>query len=48
MSDENVNSGAEVVGRGSILVWTFRDAKVVSATLYQDREEALAAVGLPR
>jgi ketosteroid isomerase-like protein len=40
-------SGAEVVGRGSILVWTFRDARVISATLYQDRDEALAAVRQP-
>ena len=40
-------SGAVVEGRGSVLVWTFRDGKVVSATLYQHRDEALAAVGLP-
>ena len=36
-----------VEGRGSMLVWTFRDGKVVSATLYQQRDEALAAVDLP-
>jgi len=40
-------SGAVVEGRGSLLVWTFRDGKVVSATLYQRRDEALAAVDLP-
>jgi ketosteroid isomerase-like protein len=40
-------SGAVVEGRGSLLVWTFRDGKVVSATLYQQRAEALAAVDLP-
>jgi ketosteroid isomerase-like protein len=39
-------SGAEVEGRGSVLVWTFRGGKVVEATLYQTREEALEAVGL--
>jgi ketosteroid isomerase-like protein len=38
-------SGAEVEGPGSVLVWTLRDDKIVSATLYQDRDEALAAVG---
>lgn len=41
------SSGVEVEGRGSILVWSFRDGKVISATLYQDRDEALAAVGQP-
>jgi ketosteroid isomerase-like protein len=39
-------SGAVVEGRGSVLVWTFRDGKVISATLYQQRTEALEAVGL--
>ena len=38
-------SGAVVEGRGSVLVWTFRDGRVVSATLYQGRAEALGAVG---
>ena len=40
-------SGAVVEGRGSVLVWTFRDGRVASAALYQDRDEALAAVGPP-
>jgi ketosteroid isomerase-like protein len=39
-------SGAIVEGRGSVLVWKLRDGKVVSTTLYQQREEALEAVGL--
>ena len=39
-------SGAVVEGRGSVLVWSFRDGRVVSATLYQQRDEALEAVGL--
>jgi ketosteroid isomerase-like protein len=39
-------SGAAVEGRGSVLVWSFRDGVVTSATLYQTRDEALAAVGL--
>jgi hypothetical protein len=41
------SSGAEVEGRGSVLVWSFRDGWVISATLYQDRDEAIAAVGQP-
>jgi ketosteroid isomerase-like protein len=41
------SSGAEVEGRGSVLVWSFRDGRVISATLYQDRDEAIAAVGQP-
>ena len=40
-------SGAVVEGRGSVLVWRFGDGRVVSITLYQAREEALEAVGLP-
>jgi ketosteroid isomerase-like protein len=40
-------SGAVVEGRGSVLVWTFKDGRVVAATLYQNRDEALAAVGPP-
>ncbi len=39
-------SGVVVDGPGSALVWGFRDGKVVSTTLYPDRAEALAAVGL--
>jgi len=39
-------SGALVEGRGSVLVWSLRDATVVSATLYQTRHEALEAVGM--
>jgi ketosteroid isomerase-like protein len=38
-------SGAVVEGPGSLLVWRFRDGVVVSATLYQQRAEALGAVG---
>jgi ketosteroid isomerase-like protein len=37
-------SGAVVAGRGSVLVWAFRDGRVASVTLYQERAEALAAV----
>jgi ketosteroid isomerase-like protein len=40
-------SGAEVQGPGSVLVWSLRDDAIVSATLYQDRDQALAAVSLP-
>jgi ketosteroid isomerase-like protein len=40
------SSGAIVEGRGSVLVWTLRDNKLVSSTLYQERDEALEAVGL--
>jgi ketosteroid isomerase-like protein len=40
-------SGAVVEGRGSALVWSFQDGKVVSATLYQGRDEALAGIGVP-
>ena len=39
-------SGAVVEGRGSALVWSFREGRVVAATLYQQRYEALEAVGL--
>jgi ketosteroid isomerase-like protein len=39
-------SGAIVEGRGSVLVWSLTDGTVVSATLYQTRDEALAAVGM--
>jgi ketosteroid isomerase-like protein len=39
-------SGVEVEGRGAVLVWTLRDGKVISTTLYQGRAEALEAVGL--
>jgi len=37
-------SGAVVEGRGSVLVWTFRDGMVASVTLYQHRAEALASI----
>jgi ketosteroid isomerase-like protein len=39
-------SGAVVEGPGSVLVWRFLDGKLVATTLYQNRAEALAAVGL--
>jgi ketosteroid isomerase-like protein len=38
-------SGAEVIARGPHL-WTFRDGKVVRFVLYQERSEALGAIGL--
>jgi ketosteroid isomerase-like protein len=37
--------GVEVQARG-IWVWTIRDGSIVRACLYQDRQEALQAVGL--
>ena len=37
--------GIEVQARG-IWVWTIRDRSIVRACLYQDRHEALQAVGL--
>ena len=37
--------GMEVTARFSAL-WTFREGKVVRVTLYQERQEALEAVGL--
>ena len=40
------SSGATVEGRGSVLVWNLREGKLVSSTLYQERAEALEAVGL--
>ena len=39
-------SGLEVEGRGAVLVWRVRDGKIASATLYQERQEALEAAGL--
>jgi ketosteroid isomerase-like protein len=39
-------SGVEIEGRGAALVWSLRDGKIDSATLYQQRDEALEAVGL--
>jgi ketosteroid isomerase-like protein len=39
-------SRVELEGRGSVLVWTVRAGSIVSATLYQERDEALEAVGL--
>jgi ketosteroid isomerase-like protein len=41
-------SGVEVEGRGAVLVWTVRNGKAVSATLYQERDEALEAAGVSR
>jgi ketosteroid isomerase-like protein len=38
-------SGVEVEGRGAVLVWNIQDGKISSATLYQNRAEALDAVG---
>jgi ketosteroid isomerase-like protein len=38
-------SGAEAVGRGAHL-WTVKDGKVVRFVLFQDKPEALEAVGL--
>ena len=38
-------SGVEVEGRGAVLVWNVQDGKISSATLYQNRAEALDAVG---
>jgi ketosteroid isomerase-like protein len=39
-------SGVEIEGRGAVLVWRVRDGKILSATLYQQRDEALEAAGL--
>lgn len=39
-------SGVEIEGRGAVLVWTIRDGRIASATLYQERGEALEAAGL--
>ena len=39
-------SGAVVEGRGSVLVFGLREGSVISATLYQGRQEALAALGI--
>src|SRR2546423_8218854 len=38
-------SGVEVNSRGAVL-WTFRDAKIAQARLFQSRDEARAAAGL--
>ena len=38
-------SGVEVAARGA-QVWTVRDGKVAAVKLYQDKDEALEAVGL--
>lgn len=40
-------SGVEVEGRGAVLVWTVCDGTIAGATLYQERDEALEAAGLP-
>ncbi len=39
-------SGVVVEGRGFAMVWSFVDGKATSVTLYQQRSEALDAVGL--
>jgi ketosteroid isomerase-like protein len=39
-------SGVEVENR-AVLVWALRDGKIISTTLYQERADALEAVGLP-
>jgi ketosteroid isomerase-like protein len=39
-------SGAVVEGRGSVLVFGLRNGRVISVTLYQERHEALEAVGV--
>ena len=39
-------SGAIVEGRGSVLVFGLREGSVITATLYQGRQEALAALGI--
>jgi len=38
--------GIELLGRGTFL-WTLRNGAIVRACLYQDRNEALEAAGLP-
>jgi ketosteroid isomerase-like protein len=38
--------GAEVIARGT-LVFTVREGRIMSITLFQERAEALEAVGLP-
>ena len=39
------SSGIEVEGPGAVLLWSLRDGKIVSATLYQERADALDAAG---
>ncbi len=39
------SSGIEVEGPGAVLLWSLRDGKIVSATLYQERGDALEALG---
>jgi ketosteroid isomerase-like protein len=39
-------SGAVVEGRGSVLVFGLRDARVTAVTLFQERHEALQAMGI--
>ena len=38
-------SGIEVEGPGAVLLWTVRHGKIVSATLYQERGDAVEALG---
>jgi ketosteroid isomerase-like protein len=39
------SSGLEISARGAML-WTFRDGKIIGATLFQDKDEALEAIAL--
>jgi ketosteroid isomerase-like protein len=39
-------SGVEIEGRGAVLVWSVHNGRIRSATLYQQRAEALEAAGL--
>ena len=39
------SSGIEVEGPGAVLLWSLNDGKIVAATLYQERDDALEAVG---
>lgn len=38
--------GIEVQTRGTVWVWTFHEGSVLRVTLYQERQEALEALGL--
>jgi ketosteroid isomerase-like protein len=39
-------SGVEIEGPGAVLVWSVRGGRIESATLYQQRDEALEAARL--
>ena len=44
------SSGLEISARGAML-WTFRDGRIIGATLFQDKQDALRAIapeGAPR